>query len=193
VARYPRGGRATGGFVGGFGVRITDVDRGWKRIRRNVKTADDVYATVGVHEKDSYRITVDGTVSDVNNVEIAALMEYGAQVGNSYIPSRPFLRSAFDDNLSALMFEMEGLVIPMIEGSGSFRPALRKVALSLMYIIKARIAGGIYFPIAEKTIWGRLDWGNTDITPLFDTHQLYNAVKVEMHVGYRWPNISAMF
>lgn len=74
-----------------MGKYVSDKDMGLKRFVQEMQTAKTAFVTIGVHQGER---NADGT--DI--AEYAAANEYGTDD----IPSRPFMRTSFDENVSVI-------------------------------------------------------------------------------------------
>ncbi len=74
--------------------RVTDTDKGWKRLRRVIFGASRPEVTVGVHGEDKGR-----TEGAINNVGLMAIHEFGSRIAN--IPERSVIRLTVDEKLKS--------------------------------------------------------------------------------------------
>ena len=106
------------------------IDRGWKRIKRELKKAESAFTKVG--------LPMDGTVKEGTKegsdrdpvslselITVGAVHEFGAPKKN--IPKRPFLRVAFKKNRSGIkrMSKMEYKAV--VAGTRTTRVALGRI------------------------------------------------------------------
>lgn len=73
-------------------LQVRDIDRGWKKLWRTIRTSNRVAVTAGVHGQDKGR-----TEGEINNVGLAAIHEFGSRAAN--IPERSFIRLTVDTKL----------------------------------------------------------------------------------------------
>ena len=74
--------------------KVTDTDKGWKRLRRVIFGASRPEVTVGVHGAEKGR-----TEGAINNVGLAAIHEFGSRLAS--IPERSFIRLTVDEKLKS--------------------------------------------------------------------------------------------
>ena len=78
-------------------LKVTDRDRGWRKLKRTLATTTKPYVEVGVRGEDDAR-----PGGEIGNVELAAVHEFGAAagpLGEIDIPERSFIRSTIDEHL----------------------------------------------------------------------------------------------
>lgn len=79
-----------------------DIDRGWKRIKREIAKMDSAYVKTGIQQGTAdYKGGVAATT-------VAMVNEFGSEDG--HIPERSFLRSSFDENATQYAGMMKGFV-----------------------------------------------------------------------------------
>lgn len=150
-------------------VRVKRIDRGWKKIRKNLKS-QRMIITVGVQGKEASAKSGDGedapTVADV-----AAFNELGLGV-----PERSFLRSTIDGGRRKYLQLLNGVGDASVAGKIPVVRGAKIVGEVVVGDVKQAIADGIPPPNAESTI---VQKGSS--TPLIDTGQLRGSItsKVE--------------
>jgi hypothetical protein len=77
--------------------RVIDTDKGYSRIVRKMDDADGIKVAVGFTAPEAGAIVHDET--DLSNVQIAALLEFGAPIAG--IPERSVLRATFDAKIDS--------------------------------------------------------------------------------------------
>jgi len=144
---------------------VKDTDKGLKRFMQEMQAARTAYVTVGVHEGER---NIDGA----NIAEYAAANEYGTE----NIPSRPFMRTAFDENTGAIQKDMAGLV-NMAKSGGSVVQGLRVVGEKHQQRIQRTIKGRDFLPkLAESTVKAK---GSTKT--LIDSGAMVNSIRYVVH------------
>ena len=73
--------------------RVKEMDKGWKRIQRDMKKVDSSFTKIGVQQDAIHKDEDSGITSDL--AVIAAVHEFGAP--NRGIPERPFIRTTADE------------------------------------------------------------------------------------------------
>lgn len=145
--------------------KTKDIDKGYKRILRDLGASDNSKVTVGFHAKD-----VERADSDLNVAEIAAIQEYGSEDGT--IPERSFIRSTVDDNsetYKAFIKESFNLII-----AGKLNPitALDRIGIRIRDDVKRKIVALNTPANAPSTIAAK---GSAN--PLVDTGTMGKRVK----------------
>lgn len=142
-----------------------DIDRGWRRIQRQLQEARTHEVVVGIHQGDQ-------------NGEGEQIATYAAanEFGTEKIPERSFLRAGFDANISELNTEMASRYAQMLRGAITTQQALGLVGLRLQHIIKDKIGSNIPPANSEATIALK---GSS--RTLIDTSAMINSV----HYIYR--------
>lgn len=144
---------------------VKDTDKGLKHFMREMREADRAYVTVGVHEGER-------NIEGANIAEYAAANEYGTE----NIPSRPFMRTAFDENTGAIQKDMAGLV-NMAKRGGSVVQGLRVVGEKHQQRIQRTIKGRDFLPkLAESTVKAK---GSTKT--LIDSGAMVNSIRYVVH------------
>ena len=65
-------------------LKVTDRDRGWRKLKRTLATTTKPYVEVGVRGEDDAR-----PGGEIGNVELAAVHEFGAAAGPTAVPAGP--------------------------------------------------------------------------------------------------------
>lgn len=145
---------------------VKDIDKGLKHFIREMQAADRAFVTVGVHQGER---SMDG--ADI--AEYAAYNEYGTE----NIPSRPFMRTAFDENVSAIKSDM-GKVIERCKSGGSVAQELRMVGEKHQQRIQRTIKGRDFLPkLAQSTI----DAKKGSTKTLIDSGAMVNSIRYVVH------------
>lgn len=114
----------------------------WRQIRRARSRMTEMEVVVGIQE---------GVKSDDGNAmvaEYAAMNEYGTEK----IPSRPFMRTAFDNNTEKIFQSFYRQRVAMDEGKITQEQALNRVGLKIQAMVKDSITSGGWVPNSPKTI-----------------------------------------
>lgn len=141
------------------------IDRGWERIKRELARANRREVAVGVLEGSK-------------NGEGASIAEYGAanEYGTEHIPSRPFMRAAFDENVADITRDMQRQYGAVIRGERTADGALTVIGQKQADRTKNTITGRDFLPrLSQATIDRK---GSTKT--LVDTGAMVNAVQISV-------------
>ena len=116
------------------------VDKGWNRIRRELRRAAVQEVVVGIQQ---------GEMNDGQAIaEYAAYNEFGTE----NIPERSFMRSTFDENLSGIKQDMDRRYGQVLKGELDVSRALGLIGLRHQDQIKDKIGSNLPPPNAPATI-----------------------------------------
>jgi len=148
------------------GVRVEDNDLGYKKILESFKKLDGTNVDIGFYG--------DGNDPETNMAERAAVNEYGT----NHIPSRPFNRQAFDNNLPNLKRYIGGLYGRLIHRRTT--PKRMFVQLGEWYKgkLQEEITSGNFVPNSPNTVAQK---GSS--RPLIDEGEMRRDVKVKISKG----------
>jgi hypothetical protein len=145
-------------------AKFEDRDRGWRRIRRQLKLIDNSYTKVGVQQGELHK-SADGELSDL--VVIAAVNELGTR----RIPSRPFMRNAVDGNQVQLYRTQLEMYSDVVQGKKTVRTALSAIGEFMTAKVKREIKTLRTPPNAPATVKRK---GSDN--PLIDQGQLIQSI-----------------
>ncbi len=151
-------------------VRVKKIDRGWKRIRREIKK-ERLVITVGIQGKEA--ITKAGGEADATVADIAAINELGMGV-----PERSFMRSTIDAGQRKYLALLNGIGDASVAGKLSLTRGAKIVGEIVVGDMKQAISAGIPPPNAESTIVAK---GSS--TPLVNTGQMRGAITSEVEAS----------
>ena len=145
-------------------------DRGWRRIRKQIRELDKIEARVGIlADKNT------GRAKGPTNIEVAYWNEFGTEATDRHpgIPERPFMRHTADTNRRKVGVLGEGYLKKIIAGQIDPRMALTRIAMWFAGQIQKTIANSKSWaePNAPSTIAGK----GSDV-PLIDTGQLRQSI-----------------
>lgn len=142
-------------------MTVKDIDRGWKKILKNLKKEDKSYSKIGIQTD----------AGDNNGVSIA---EYAAanEFGTDKIPSRPFLRQTYDKNLNKIDLKVISIQNDIYSGKKSFEAGLKELGIWYEGIVKEAIKSGNWQANAPATIDKK---GSSK--PLIDTGTMRNSIR----------------
>ena len=153
-------------------VKVIDKDLGMKTIVTNMKRLDGAAVAIGFQGSEGAAVVHDG--SDLSNVELAALMEFGAP--GAGIPARSMIRAAFDEKIREWTAIMAKLAERIYEDTpASARRVLGIAGEKARADIINRINKGIPPPNQPQTIARK---GSSK--PLIDTKQMANSITYEV-------------
>ncbi len=151
-----------------MGVRITDTDRGYKRVLTNVRKMGRTVVRVGVNENP--HVSRNGKMSGLTNAALGAIHEFGL----GRVPARSFIRAWVDENQRGWMRWLKERLYAALMGREAWADNFGKYAVEG---IRARINLGISPPLEEETVRRK---GHA--TPLIESEQLYNAIEYDVRV-----------
>lgn len=142
------------------------IDRGWERIRRELARANRLEVAVGIQQGTK---AADG--ADV--AEYATHNEYGTE----HIPSRPFMRTAFDENVGDIQRDMQQQYAAVCSGERTAHQALVVIGQKHADRTKNTITGRDFLPkLSDQTI--KRKKGSTKT--LVDTSAMVNGVQISV-------------
>lgn len=145
-------------------VKITDKKEVWRRIRVGLNELEPVEVVAGIQK---------GEVNDgVLVAEYATWNEFGTRT----IPSRPFMRNAFDKNVETLVrFFYQGRR-GIVDGKINQDQLMNAVGVKMVQLIKESILNESWAPNAEYTIDRK-----KSSKPLVDTGTMLNSITYAIH------------
>lgn len=153
-------------------VKVTDRDRGWRRLQRNILRSKKANVTVGVHGSEDPR-----NQSGAGNVTLAAVHEFGSRAAG--IPERSFIRRTVDRNVTEyrrlakkLGPNVYWLRRPRLTVAQALNIWGAKVASDMRQTI-ARTPGE--WPELKPATIAAREFGG--VKPLLDTGQLQRSIK----------------
>jgi len=147
-----------------MGVRSSTivVDLGWNKILKNIKDLDGSSVDIGIFGN--------GGSASENLAERAAVHEFGTHSGK--IPSRPFMRNAFDQNKKNLRKFIEKQYDRMIAGNQNASMVRKRTGEWFTGKVKEEITTGRFRPLSLLTITRK---GSSK--PLIDTGEMRASTK----------------
>lgn len=143
-------------------MNVKDIDLGWEKIIKNMKTLDKKVLKVGIQEGD---MSADGKNT---MAYIGSIHEYGVE----HIPQRSFIRSTLDDNSSQIANLSGQLGAKIIEGKQTPEQALNLIGLKVAGMIQEKITDGNFTPLSPATVRAK-----GDNKPLIDTGRMRASIK----------------
>lgn len=152
-------------------ISIKDTDLGMKKIVAELKNLEKKDVLVGIQARSKTQVTYKAGRKGKANVDIA---EYATEneFGNSKIPERSFIRSAFDENLSLIESFVEKQYGKIIDGTSTTDQALGTIGKVIESMVKTKIRQIQFPPNAKRTIALK---GSSK--PLIDFGNMISAVR----------------
>jgi hypothetical protein len=151
---------------------VTDRDLGWKRIKKSWGELEGSFTKVGVQAGAIYENRQiaggDAGTAFSDLVTIAAANEYGTK----RIPSRPFMRNAFDQNQGGLREIKLKAHSDLLTGKRTTKKALALIGTWFEAKVKLSIKNMLSPPNAPSTIKRK-----KSSHPLIDTGQLIQSIR----------------
>lgn len=165
-----------------MGAKTRVVDLGWDRIIKEVRKADNSHTKVGFPQRGDVQRPKDAHADDMSDlVVVAAVHEFGAPKAN--IPVRSFMRTAFDENVSAINRLKEREYGRILDGKSTVKQSLGKIGLFFQNRVQKKIRDLKVPALKASTVARRRNKSNN---PLVDTGQLVGSVQhVEVINGAR--------
>ena len=156
-------------------VKITDKNPDVIReLVKRCKGASEAYVTVGVHE-DAGEYEGDGAPSVV---EVALWNEFGTHS----IPSRPFLRTAIDENVAKINAWRVEAARKIVFGGWTVEKGLEMIGFRVQQLIQNKIRSDVPPPNAPSTAADKVRRGVAPNT-LMDSTLLLRSVTYKVHKG----------
>jgi hypothetical protein len=159
---------------------VEDVDRGWKRIVRDMTKGAKADLVVDVGLVGSEAAEPHGELGELTNADVGLFHEYGTDTG---IPERSFIRALVDEKHAQITRFFERISQGIIDDKVSEERGLGLAGTQVVAWIKARILAHIPPPLTEETIELKTVGGKKGTTPLIDTGQLIGAITHAVRSG----------
>jgi len=147
-------------------VKTTFVDRGWDRIKRELRVADGSFTKIG-YPQNANPAPGESTMSEI--IEIAAVHEFGAP--NRNIPIRAHVRPSFDENIAGLKRIVKNTYNKIVDGKINTKVALGIIGEFGVSKLQGKIRKGPFTPLSPYTIAKK-----KSSKPLIDTAQMIQSV-----------------
>lgn len=145
-------------------MSVDDRDLGWNKIKAEAAFMNGSFTKVGVQQGETHK-SKDGELSDL--AVIAAVNEFGTK----RIPSRPFMRNAFDANQSTLFRISATMYSEVMQGKRTIKNALEYMGEFMTSKVKKSIKNTLTPVNAPSTIARK-----KSSHPLIDTGQLLQSI-----------------
>jgi hypothetical protein len=159
-------------------VSVTDRDRGWEKLKRELLKAGEISGKAGIIGAKAAQERKDGHGGTITNAELALVQEFGSQDGR--IPERSFVRAGFDKNRAKYEGRVEKGTAAVYDGKMPVDRMVGLIAAEMAADVVALIdeGEGIPPPNAPSTIARK---GSS--RPLVDSAQMKNAITSAVVVG----------
>lgn len=144
---------------------ITDKDYGWKELKKELqKLEKKPFTKVGILEGKGSKLYSD---SSQKVIDVAVANEFGT----AKIPSRPFIRKTYDENITQYNRLFKRAYNNIIDGKSTVKTSLGNIGLFAENKTRKRLRSGPWTPNAPSTIAKK-----KSSRPLIDTGQLVNSI-----------------
>lgn len=152
-------------------MNIRDVDRGLKRIRRELRNG---YTQVGLPDGGKVAPATDSG-SGLEIVDMAEMVMVGAanEFGTTLIPPRPYLRTATDESRTEIVRLQEKIISEIYQGRRTVKNGLSVLGEFLTGKVKNKIVAIKTPPNAPSTLARKYPKTN----PLIDKGQLVQSIQ----------------
>lgn len=159
-------------------MSVKVIDKGWKRIEKELQKAHGAHVKVGFpEEKPKIHKPKDGENSKpIDMAQLASVLNFGTTDGR--IPPRPFISETLDLNLDAVTETIEKIKSKIFEGKLTASKGLAQLGAYYKGLMQRTIREEVWQANAESTIAKK---GSS--TPLIDTSQLRQSVDFEVVEG----------
>ncbi len=147
--------------------RITEVDKGWNRLQRELNEFGDSFIDIGIQGSEA---TQDR--GGLTNAEIGEIHEFGLGV-----PQRSFLREWTSSNAAEIQQIIQQAAVMGGLHSLNAEQSMERAGLGLVGSVQERMSAGIPPANSPETIARK---GSS--TPLIDTGQLRQSITSKPHV-----------
>ena len=144
------------------------IDRGWNKIKTNLKALKNTEITVGIQGQEARLQDPD---SDASLADIAVYNHFGTK----HIPERPFLQLALDNNKAEILKRFKGSMRLITEGKVTAPTQLDRLGAYLVALVQQEISSNIQPANAPSTIRRK---GSS--RTLIDTGRLRQSVTYEI-------------
>lgn len=154
-----------------MGVKVIERDFGWRRIQDEVKKMKNSYVKIGVLSGAGVYEASKGERK--NLADVATWNEFGTLK----IPSRPFMRDAFDQNVAKLRTFISKQQEAIYAGKSTTKNSLELLGIWFKDKIQDTIEKGNF---AQNSEFTKAQKGSDK--PLIDTGRLKNSIQHEVKV-----------
>lgn len=145
-------------------VKITDNKRLWDNLKQELKATGSKEVVTGIQK------------GEVNDGVLVADYATWNEFGTRKIPSRPFMRTYFDNSVSQLeKFSVNG-VTQVLLGKATFMQFLNAAGEEMVNGVRNSITHGDWVPNSEYTLAHK-----NGSAPLLDDRSMINSVAFAIH------------
>jgi hypothetical protein len=177
-------------------ANVIDIDRGWKRIVKQMSEINHSFVKVGLLGKSGNHKGSKATI-----VDIGTFNEYGARIPVTakmrawfayqgvflrkdtteiVIPPRPFMKKTFDDNQDQVKSISDNLKGQIFAGQISVQGALKKMGVWYQGQIWKTFEKNNFKPNSPLTVLWKTKNGKSGDTPLINTGQMRQSINFEI-------------
>lgn len=127
-----------------IGRHVKVIDKGWDRLRRQIKRVRDLQVTIG------YQGPKGGQTYEGNAASVAAVAMFH-EFGTRNMPARPTLRPTIDANRRRLSRMMRDQINKALAGQQSYAQALGRVGLLGERLVRQAVRDLTIPPLADST------------------------------------------
>jgi len=153
-----------------FSAKVTDVDKGYKRLVKQVFGEEKAEVKFGILE-------AEGNVNHGGKqtvLDIAVIHEFGL----GHVPRRSFIADYVDQNATRMYAQAKALMVSVVKGNRTKGQILEILGQRWVGEMQKRISSGISPSLAPQTIKRK---GSS--TPLIDTGQLRASITYQVKLG----------
>lgn len=161
-------------------IKTKDIDRGWRGIVRQAGRLNKTFVQVGLqagHKADK-RVVNDGVDSVVTSDTDIALVAAWNEFGTNNIPSRPFMRNAWDRHEDELNKRIKAEWAAITAGKKTAENSLELLGAWHQNKIQMEIVNGDYVANAPYTVQRK---GSS--RPLIDTGRMRQSIRYVIKQG----------
>lgn len=149
---------------------VVDIDLGYNALIAELEELSKSALLVGIQEQAK---TVSQSKNGRNQKPGLSVAEYAAknEFGTKDIPERSFMRTAFDDNITAISNIVYNQIVEVIDGKSTIQQAYGIVGQVIVGLIQRKIRAIVLPPNSPKTIAAK---GSSK--PLIDFGQMIASV-----------------
>lgn len=153
-------------------VEMIEKDLGWNKIVEELEKEKDAYVKVGV-------LSTAGQYEEGGSVTIADVATFN-EYGTKDIPSRPFMKQAFDNNQKEVNGFIDKQYDRVLTGKQSVKDGLGKVGVFFEGKVRKTFSQGEFTPNKPATIRAKTVRGKKGTTPLVDSGRLRQSISSEV-------------
>ncbi len=153
----------------GLRKTTTVIDKGWKRIQRDLKKANGAYTKIGVQT---------GTIHQGEDGPKSMASIYAAnEFGTDNIPARPTLRPVRDETRAIVNRMIAAEKSKILKGESTPRRSLGLIGLYVEQQVKKKIRSNVNPPNAPSTVRRKQKNKPGPVKTLIDTGQLVQSIR----------------